>query len=290
MRLSLTSLKGLTIDEKTGTKIAEFIREVLPGEENTISIAKDTDDETGSKVTTIALQNRKLQPEPPAPPQKAESPRRAHSFHDIAGFCDYLKKYKTKDTVVLADVEACKMQAIMDESRSTGFEIVTLTPAIHPMFQPWKGVLGRPLEITSFAEFIMQNRRQIFEPDGREMALLFSQVRASTTMTVNRGVGRRSINGVMIETVIQGDRKNELVELPDSITIQVPLFVSTKPQNIEIDLLVLARGEGLTVTASSALVLDAMTASFMEMLDEVKFLDGVVCSTGKAAHEPWKYL
>lgn len=271
--------------------IGAFIRAVAKGEENAMEVSEHLL-EDGSKVRVVALQNRKLHDEPPPAPERAESPRRAHIFHDLNGFADYLAKYKTGDTVVLADVASQAIAAVLDEKSALGFEVVTLAPAIHPLFVPWAALLAAgKTEIGAFAEFLLANRRVISFPDGDDLVLAFSQVRASVNTTIQRGIGNKSLNGVMITVEIAGEQKSQPVSLPNSITIRCPLFVGTSPLDIQIDLLLTGKSDGtVAVSCTSAGVLQAKVDAFLHMLGELTAIDGLIVGMGSPATRPWRYV
>jgi hypothetical protein len=278
------------------TSIEEFIRKVNKGEENAVDLAQKIRQD-GSEQITVALQNRQLQPEPPRPPLRAESPRRCHTFHDVETFAAYLAKYKTQDTVVLADVPSLLILATLDEKAEDGFETIALRPAIHPLFEPWQELLerakdeeGEPLTVEAFAEFVMTNRRAVVAPDARELVMVLSQIKASKKITIDRGRGMKSINGVVIEVSIQGQLKSEIVDLPDSLTLAVPLFIRTDPQQIEIDLLAVAGATEVYMRAVSADVEQAKVAAFEQMLAECRAIEGVVVGTGHPQTAAWDYL
>ena len=109
-------------------------------------------------------------------------------------------------------------------------------------------------------------------------------------MTIERGTGTKAINGLMIETTIQGKDKSEYIDLPDAITINVPLFVRTEPRQIEIDLLATAGDTNVFMRAVSADVATAMVAAFDEMLDACSEIEGVVVGTGFPNSVGWDYL
>jgi hypothetical protein len=284
-----------------GTVLAEFIRQVREGYENSIAIsggvARDADGTPTGEVRVVALQNRKLQPEPPEAPQRAESPRRAHVFHDAAGLAAYLEKYRTESTVVLADVPERAIRVVLDERAADGFEMLHLEPQIHPLFKPWQNLMDRSADgddigLKELAEFILLNRRSITAPDGKALAVMFSQVRASTTVTLQQGRGRKAVNGIMMTTEIQGQTSTEPADLPDTITINVPLFVGGFVESLEVDILVSAAdgGSRLVATVSSPQVEEAMVRAFEVMVADLKALPGVTVALGSPAHRGWEYL
>ena len=117
------------------TILGDFLRGVEAGNENVIDIKKAVLPD-GKDAVVVCLGNRVLQPEPPKAPERAESPRRAHVFHAMGGFCAYLAQYKTPQTVIFADVGEQTFYAVLDDRASQGFEIVTMVPQLHPLGFP----------------------------------------------------------------------------------------------------------------------------------------------------------
>jgi hypothetical protein len=286
-------------DNGCTTTLGDFIRQVVKGEENGIEVVQQVatgPDGAPIKHTVLALQNRKLQPEPPEAPQRAESPRRAHVFHDAAGLAAYLKQYRTGHTTLLADITSLSIRVVLDESAAQGVETLLLIPQIHPLFKPWKSLLEiserQPVPLAQFAAFIMQNRRAVKEPDGKDLALTFSQVRAATSVTLQQGAGRKAVNGLMVTTEIQSTRMSEPVNLPDAITITTPLFVGGHEHSLEVDILVSAvdGGAKLVVQASSAQIAEAMLGDFQGMVRDLAAVEGITCGLGQIGHEDWDYI
>jgi len=273
--------------------IEQFIRSVQVGQENAIEIAK-TVGEDGAEKTTIALQNRVLQPEPPKAPERAESPKRAHEFYGLTGFNAYLVKYKTEDTVVLADVTSEQISAVIDDKADRGVEIVEFTPPISPLFKPWADMLDLAIPLTALAEFIMTHRRSVTDADGvvgeagRELALLFRQVRASKAITLQRGVGAKSINGLICELEIHGERKGEPVDLPESFTICTPLYLDTEAVALTIDLLVATKGDEIVGVMTCAELEEQKLRIFSGMINDLS--DELTVALGRPGHENWKYV
>ncbi|OQB78736.1 MAG: hypothetical protein BWX88_05101 [Planctomycetes bacterium ADurb.Bin126] len=282
------------------TNLADFLREVAKGTENALGVSeqvlRDQDGKELGKHVRISMENRTLRGEPPTEPERAESPARAHIFHGVAGLVEYLAKYKGTDTVVFADAADGQMAAVLDERAERGVEVLTLKPQIDPLFAPWMDLLGAgEVPINDFAEFILKNRRAVCEPNGKVLALLFSQVRAAVNITLQKGRGRKAINGIVMQTEIQGETATDPVDLPDEIIIECPLFVDTPPRKIAIDLLVSVSKDddgdpNLVVTATSSELAQARMDAFAEMVTTVRSLEGVVVAMGSPAHRPWAYL
>lgn len=275
--------------------IADFLREVDQGNENIIDVARKVCEDGAEKVS-MALGRRALQPEPPTPPQRAETPARRHSFNDVDGFLCYLQKHGSDNLVILGDVDARVIHAVLDETAGHGVEIVTLQPVLHPLFAPWaRTVLGKSVPASMFAEFVMANRRTVMEPNGMDLAVTLRQLTVSASITIQKGSGPKSINGVMVTMEVMGSKQEVPVELPNTIKLFCPLLVGTPEQEVEIDLLVAAdhRTEQVNVLSTSSGVEAAMFQAFEAMLAKIGIelaAKKAVVSTGRPAHTEWKYL
>jgi len=260
----------LGYNDRNAHGLSELLREVLPKEETVFEVAREMigDGDAAVPATTIKVMRRELQPEKPFAPDRRESPRRAHTCHEATGFAGYCLKHGTgKSVVVMADMITCEMKAVLDEKADGGFEVIGLKPAMHPLFKPWSEILDRTLPVKKFAEFIMANRRVIKGENVRELAMVFRQVHASIETELSQGVGNNSLNGLTIRTKIQAAGKSEHVDVPDTITVEVPLFIGTPAETIEIDLLAMADEQnGVTITASASMVLEAQSAAFTKMV------------------------
>lgn len=268
----------------TETTISKLLRRVTEGQESIVELSKEGD------LTKIAFGQRKLQPELPTP-TRMESPPRAHIFHTADSLLGYVERYGCDNTVILLDVPAMSGCVVLDDKADEQFESLPFQPMQHPLFVEWSKMLGRRIDVLQFAEFVMGHRRQIVVPDGREAAIVFSQLQASTKMTVARGQGKGAINGVMVETKIQGKTGEAFVELPESLTVRLPLFVGEPEADIEIDLLIGSQDTSIWVSASAAGVLDAQLQAFTAMADKIRDgLPEMTVGLGRIAHGAWKYL
>ncbi|HUX00599.1 MAG TPA: DUF2303 family protein [Phycisphaerae bacterium] len=280
------------MDASNKDAIQDFIRSVQKGQENALEIVREALPDGEGERTVVALQNRQLQPEPPQAPERAESPRRAHVFNEVDGFIRYLQTYGTERTMVLADVQANQISAIIDETADKGFEVVRLKPTLHPELTPWLAILDEEMPVLAFAQHVMKNRRTVAEPDGRDLALLLSQMRCATTVQLKVGRGAKAVNGLMVTTEISGERKTEPVDLPDFIRVEAPLYVGEEPVTFDIDLLVSSADHGteIVVAASCPDLRRRMTEAFLTWVARLEDIEGITAALGKPQHENWDYL
>lgn len=287
------------------TEIAETVKKLIstvtPGRETILDVAREMvgEGEKATPKTSLVVSSRKLNPEAPRAPTRQESPPRSHNFLSAKSLADYLSRYGSRETVVFADPHEETIQAVINETAEKGFEVVTMKPQTHPLWAPWEEKCGEKMDIRDFARFVMENRRSISTPDGRELALTFSQVRASISVEVMAGRGQArgqdSVNGLVVRTRVQsGQEQSSMVELPDTITLSVPLYVDSPRRQVEVDLLVEAETDGrVSVTISAGTVAEARVACFEGMVADIRKAiqeTGAVLTFGSVAHGQWGYL
>lgn len=272
-----------------------LLENVQIGRQNALKIVEGFGGDEGTKA--LIIESRALQPEPPMIPVRRESPRRSHLFHEVNGFAEYLKKYGSSDTVIYGNPELGIVDAVINELDTDGFERVQFRPMLHPLWRPWENLLSQTpkLPLDTFVDFIIRNRRVIDEPDGKELVMLFSQMKASTTIELHRGRGKNSLNGLLLKTTIQGESKDQVMELPDSLVIGVPIFIRTAEKGIEIDLTIETGGDGrgIFVTLSTGDILAAKFDAFEELfhsLEELKKSKQLTITHGTPNWSDWDYV
>ena len=276
--------------------LAEIIRKNPTGQETILDIAREALPD-GKEAVRLSIENRQLNPEAPPAPIRAASPRRAHTLFDGPGLVAYLAKYKTDNTVVLIDPITRQITAILDEKAPDGFEALTVKPQFHPSFIPWFELLTqRTVPVLKFAAFVLTHRRTISEPDGRELALTFSQIRSATKIEVQRGCGAKALNGIMVQSEIQGSSTDELVDLPEELTIETPILLSGDPAEITIDLTLAAGAPDaetvtkVNMTVTSPNLEETIVAEFEKIAAAVRGIAGVTVALGRDEYDPWDYI
>lgn len=269
-------------------ELNDLLTKIIDGHETVF----DVTGEGANKKLAVSLQ--RLQPAEPRVPLRAESPARKHEFLAAKSLADYLAEYGNSGTVVFADPINEVVSAVLDEKAEEGYQIVTMKPALHPLWAPWAGIAGKAITSDAFVAFVDANRRAIVVPNSRDLRMTLSQLRASVHTEIERGRGKSSVNGLMVRTKIQGVEKNETVELPESITIRVPLYVATDAKDIELDLNIEASSDGdITILVSAGTVAEARVAAFQEMIEAIRLGTagiGATLTLGRPGHVDWRYL
>jgi len=155
-------------------------------------------------------------------------------------------------------------------------------------------LFGKAIDVRDFTTAIMQRRRTIIDPDPREMALVFGQIRVAKKITQEIGVGTENVNGLTIETKIGSKRREVEVELPETFDIEVPLFVGTDPVKLSVDLLALAHPGAdenepgqVTITATCPDLEVKIVEAFEAMLANVATIDTATVGRGRLDFASW---
>lgn len=264
--------------DKKPQPIEKLLTQPDPRDKTVVDIVHDL---SNASIKTLTVRTERKAP------VRAETPPRAHEFKAMEGFVNYLNEHGNNLTFVMCDPETGRFFAILDEQAMEGTERITFTPQVHPAFSEWSQVLGRAIDFPTLAAFIQRQRRTIV--DGAKLAGLLRQIKASTKVELHNGVGKDAINGLVYTAKIQGIEKGVDADLPDVITVEVPLYIDALPVVLEIDLTLEMRDEGKKVAAvlsCPALKVKQFEALqvYAEACKEFQFGFGV------PAYSQWAYL
>lgn len=282
-----------------GKQLLEHKLRVLP--EEGYETVFDLKGDGGETVKSIEITRKKLPDDVPhvIPETPIKGPlSRAHTFNDVESFIEYVHKEATQRAVILGDIKNRRVTCVLDEAGAYPYgnsdvkceqECVYFEPIEHPLFTPWTKLSGWN-EVREFAMFLMQNRRAVAEPDGMDLAYVFSQVQMSKAITLQAGVGKKAINGVVCEVDIAGEKKGMPVELPDSIVLSLPIFVGGKPIRIIVDLHVTHRSDAIMVFCSFSDVEAQKIEAFEQMLAMIRNETGRLVGLGRVQLTDWRRL
>lgn len=262
------------------SSLKDLITKITEGEESVFSIAKSLD----GKGKEIRIGKQRLPDVFPEDPPIRRAKPRSHEFHTAKTFAGYL----TNNSTALADVDNLEILAVIDENVEQDREIVSYRAKIHPMFAPWHKMLGATTEVRRFALHCMTHRRSVVDPNGRELAMVMSQVKASKTIESWSGVGNGSVNGLRTEIQIGSEKKAEMVEIPDSIVIEAPIFIGTDPQRITIDLTIDFVDGKTVVYCTSTDYEEAKISAFESIVNELTKAEIGTVGFGKIQHRHWE--
>ena len=283
--------------KQQGKELREVLRQIAEGHETAIDVVNEVmgEGDDATPIKTLVIRQRRVNPEPPMLPVKDRSPKREHEFYDVPGFVNYLGRYGDENTVVLADPASETVFAVLNERAFDGFEVVTFKPQVHPLAAPWLEMLDRVTPIRSFVDFLVGNKRQIVAPDARDLVMTLQQVKMSRQVELFQGMGKHSVNGLKVTMDIAGESKGTTLELPDELTINVPLYVGhTACQDIIIDLMVDGNEKlGVVVVMKSADMATSRVAAFelfTRVISEALTEQKIVVGLGTPRHGSWATL
>lgn len=282
-------------------KLSDMLTQAAEGQSTAFQVVRELDTE-GKPIARLVIERRTMlgeQQEKDA--VRGESQARCHRFQHSSSLVDYLNRYGTKDTVVFVDLSGRMAKAVINESAEKGKEILSMSPMTHPRWLPWREMLGQALDVRDFVTFLRENRKAIIDPNPRTLLQTMSQIRSSTTIEQHIGEGASSLNGLLVRTNIRGDESNDIVDLPERLTVRAPVFVGCAERDIEIDLVLGAspNGTGVIARLSSADIRTAEIEAFEAMTDELREgLAGedvpedkrMVVTLGAPGETDWDYL
>jgi hypothetical protein len=277
-------------------QIRDLLSRIGPNASNVVTLEHGVDPSREHKTVTVKLES------PPLIPIRAESPARHHTFQTGLALRDYLERYKTDHTIVYSDPAGCQAAAVLDESAKEGFEVVHLVPVTHPLFEPWATVLARKneegaadlrstiLTLEQFSQLVADSLTIIETPNARELAFTLRQIQVSTKIERQIGTGTKSLNGLMVETAIQGRSTTEPIDMPEFVELQVPVFYGAASVTIRVDLGFAVKEGTVTVRLSSASVKEAMLKAFDAFVAQVSDIENLLVVNGKLSYCPRAYI
>jgi hypothetical protein len=240
----------------------------------------------GSKTLSVSFRR------PVEDPVRADTPRRSHKFESIGSLCAYLSRYAQTTSLALLDAATGQACVVLEESQTNGVEVVTLSPRMHPLLAPWENLVGSLVGTQQFMRIVSDNRRSLVKPAAAEMMAVLRQIRITKSTTMELGVGADCINGVTVKTTIQGNAKDCLVSLPETMTIKVPLWVQGYAREVALDLFVMETGDpkdpiGVRVSSSDLSVQKIAEIESWSAMIKDAMPEGSVTGFGAVLHREW---
>lgn len=249
------------------TPFNELIENITQNKATAFSVVENLDSEGDTDGKKLVIEQRELQPEEPIIREIDRAAKRGHIFYDVGRFCDYLNREANIDRLtVLMNPHTYVAAAVLDEDDAQDRELIELRLSEHTILKDWRSeIFDRQVDVLQFAKFVMRHRRCVVDPPGRELAMLFSQVTMSKAVNVERGQGAKAVNGIMCTVEISGQKQSVPVELPEMITVRLPLFIGDNEEfELEVDLLVEATGDDSVAVFATASGLDDAKAESMD--------------------------
>ena len=269
--------------------LAAQLRNAVDGQSTVFDIAREAGvgDEPGKvKVELSHLVHT---------PVRRESRKRSHALQSAQAVVDYVEKYGGSNTVVFIDAsDHRQVTAVLDETAPLGREEVSFSADLHPRLKSWMEVaLAPPMKAKAFAAFLARHRGDLLDMDGIGMgvALTFRQIRLAKEVEAQFGTGKTGTNGVMVKHKITG-QAGEVVELPDQISLTVPMFVGGYKRPLKADLLYDGSGDDVQITVVLPTLDDDIREAFQAMANLVRdqVADETLVIDGSPYTTAWDYI
>ncbi len=273
--------------DATAKTVGDVLRRLVPGKETVFDVKEMVDDDGAFQRVSIGIRN--LEPIiNQASVDRAKA--RNHVFHSVNAFTQYLMREGDESTLVLADVAASKITAVLSEDSEIDREQIHFLAMLHPLFIRWKALLGRAIPVLEFALFVMKFRSAVLQPKGRELALLFTQIKASKNVTKRVGIGNKSLNGVTVELQIGSEKNSVEVDLPETIRIATPIYLDTDSIEIDLDILVTEQNDQLVVFLTAPAIEELMYKTFQSMVDTIGEKTEFCVGLGQVSQRAWELI
>ncbi len=167
------------------------------------------------------------------------------ALYDAGSFCGYVNEHKRPETRIFAQILKVPylFSAVFnhhvpgaDGAAGWGDHKATLELRLSEQFNVWRGIDGKMLGQVGFAEFLKDNRMDIFEPDNASILELVMELEATVD---SRCTGKVPTNSGMalgftenVNTTGAGGKK---VDVPDRITLKMPVFEGMDAVEIVVD-------------------------------------------------------
>jgi uncharacterized protein YfdQ (DUF2303 family) len=206
-------------------------------------------------------------------------------LHDVVSFMTYVNRFKDADSVLFADLNARKIEAILDYHKQAdsaarwGKHRAAFTCATTPEWNTWVASNGKAMSQVDFARFIENNIPNIAEPAG---AVLLEMCR---TLEVKKDVQFRQSTRLQdgqhqiryeetIEGRAGGGTQGGALQVPNGFVLALVPFVKLSPAPADLkrlDARFRFRLQEGHLTLSYELVRheDVLRAAFDDVIEEV---------------------
>ena len=180
----------------------------------------------------------------------APQPRRTKgvaTLHDERSFVEYMQRHMTPATVIFAELDENRVTAILNyheaadglQQGSPGwgdFRAVLKIEYSDP-FREWFAFAKHPVSQIDFAYWLETHIPDVREPDGAELLQIVRHLRITRNVSFERvehlATGQVTKLELSVKDRAAGGGVGD-IELPDMITIEMPIFQSGEPEMIPV--------------------------------------------------------
>lgn len=146
-------------------------------------------------------------------------------FHDGNSLAAYVNRFKTPDTILVADINSrCISVAIDYHGEAVGpvDHVATWTMLPSQEYEAWSKFEGRLHEQADFIRFMEENSLDVILPDPAKLLDLCRDFEA--IKTVNFKASKRLDNGDREFTYAESTGTSDKIAVPQKLTLSMPIF------------------------------------------------------------------
>lgn len=156
------------------------------------------------------------------------------TFHEGDSFGEYVNRYKSPATQLIADITANRVVALLDypEPGATGTVPAREHTAVWPVpyseeFKVWSAFQGKFHQQAGFLEFLEENLSEIINPEPAGVLELVKDFDAIQTVKFNSK--KRLDNGDFTLNYSSDTQVKGGISLPRKLTLEMPIYLGEQP-------------------------------------------------------------
>lgn len=165
---------------------------------------------------------------------------------DVSSFAAYFNRFADEDSLIFGSPEKVSFTGVIDYHREKEGEarpckhLVYLKLRETERWLTWKGANKKPMEQAVFAQFIEDNRADIYAPDGSNYPASADMVEIARTLEATGGfqfaqatnlkTGERRISYVEATQATAGPSQS--MTIPDEFIVRIPIFLNQPPVEV----------------------------------------------------------
>lgn len=149
---------------------------------------------------------------------------------ETASFTQYVNRFKTNDTQLIADMDRTLIKATIDYHKSDGTPAKALPHAylsikLSDEWLAWSKINGQFMDQQSFAQFIEENSIDIIDPDGATLLEMVSHLKARKNVEFESGKNLQNGETQFVyREEIKGTAHKGEITIPDKIELLIPIL------------------------------------------------------------------
>ena len=230
------------------------------------------------KITTLDLEDKL-----PAPRRH----RGTTSLHTARGLIGWVTDHRIgPDVDLIADVDHLTITAVLNPARSTpswGDYRGRLTLRRSPEWARWVAIDGKAIPQGDFAGHVQACARDIVHPAALDMLEVAETLTLNVDATISSAVRQRDGQRRLVfnETSTARAGVEREVDVPEFITLRLPIFDGTDPVDVTVRLLYRQRDGGVFFAVQIIDLVPTERGAFVELADEVGAALGVTVVEGQ---------